>query len=348
MQINLIECNDCNMKNTILSKIIKSETIGDLVDKTSYLGFFITYIDKSNKTHMFNIYYANQHSLSEYNKFLNCDNLPEIKLLDVFYDITISYNHFERICHIKVINDDSKETIIKDYNKHILDEKELEKSLNRNDYIYDIKKITKSLYHRMKTMRENAKYSQISVEEYDRQIKWLENHLKWFRRTGEMSKIYLATDKELKITLETLMYINNLPATQLWIAKDYQLHGAYIFKEFEKFTYEEQSAISRLNEKFMKITEIDLTEIAILMKQKFNNAKIFFTKDENDITQVSAIIDENGNTYSIKPKKDEYCLYEIFNDLKEPCITPKDFRQSVKEICKIRKERNEKLRIGVL
>lgn len=346
MQINLIECMNCDMKDTILSKIIKSETVGDLIDKMSHLDFFVIYIDEFNKKHMFKIDYASQYSSNEYKKFLNCDNLPKIKLLDVFYNIIISYNHFERICYITVINDKPKEITMKTCNKYKFDE--IKENLNRDEYMHDIKKITKSLHHHIKTMRENAKYSQISVEEYDRQIKWLETHLKWFRHTGAMSKIHSATDKELKIALEKLMYINNLPATELCIAKNYQLHGAYIFKEFEKFTYEEQSAISRLNEKFMKITEIDLTEIAISMKQKFNNAKIFFTKDENDITQVSAIIDENGNTYSIKPKKDEYCLYEIFNDLKEPCITPKDFRQSVKEICKIRKERNEKLRIGVL
>ena len=314
----------------------------------SNLDFFVIYIDKSSKKHIFNIKYASEHSSDEYENFLNCDNLSKIKLLDVFYDVTISYNHFERTCCITVINDKPKERIIKNCNKHGFGETEPKESLNRDDYIHDIKKITKYLYNHIKTMRENAKYSQISVEEYDRQLKWLETHLKWFRRAGKMSQIYLATDEELKIALEKLIYINNLPATKTWIAKTYQLQGAYIFKEFEKLTYEEQSAISRLNEKFMKITKLDLDEIAILMKQKFNNAKIFFTKDENDITQVSAIIDKNGNIYSIKPKKDEYHLYEIFDDLKEPCITSTDFRQYVKEVCKIRKERNEKLRMEIL
>lgn len=93
------------MKDTILSKIIKSKTIGDLIDTMSHIDFFVTYIDKSSEKHIFKILYANQYSLNEYKKFLNCDNLSEIKLLDVFYDITISYNHFERKCHITVIAD---------------------------------------------------------------------------------------------------------------------------------------------------------------------------------------------------------------------------------------------------
>lgn len=105
MRINLIECMSCNMKDTILSKIIKSETIGDLVDRMSNLDFFVIYIDKSSKKYVFNIKYASQHSSDEYENFLNCDNLSEIRLLDVFYDITISYNHFERTCCINVIAD---------------------------------------------------------------------------------------------------------------------------------------------------------------------------------------------------------------------------------------------------
>ena len=140
MQINLIECINCNMKDTILSKIIKSETIGDLVDRMSNLDFFVIYIDESGKKHVFDIQYASQRSSDEYKKFLNCDNLSEIRLLDVFYDITISCNHFERICYITVINNKPKERIIKNCNKHGFDETELKESLNQDDYIHDIKK----------------------------------------------------------------------------------------------------------------------------------------------------------------------------------------------------------------
>ena len=40
MQINLIECMNCDMKDTILSKIIKSETVGDLINLHFILLFF--------------------------------------------------------------------------------------------------------------------------------------------------------------------------------------------------------------------------------------------------------------------------------------------------------------------
>ena len=103
MQIKLIECMYNNMKDTILPQIAKSETIKDLVQKINCSDLFIYYKDKSNKEHMFKIYLEGQYLSQEYEKFLNCDKLPAIKLLDDFHDILIQYSGFGNECYLHVI-----------------------------------------------------------------------------------------------------------------------------------------------------------------------------------------------------------------------------------------------------
>lgn len=100
MQIKLIECMNQNMEDTILSQIAESNTIGDLVEKIHCSDFSIYYTDKSKKEHTFNIYFENLYFPTSYEKFLNCDKLPTIKLLDDFHDILIKYNGFGNGCYI--------------------------------------------------------------------------------------------------------------------------------------------------------------------------------------------------------------------------------------------------------
>lgn len=91
------------MEDTILTQITRSKTIGDLAQRIHCSEFFIYYLDKSNKKHMFKTYYAGQYLPGEYERFLKCDKLSKINLLDDFYDIFIQYNGFENECYLRVI-----------------------------------------------------------------------------------------------------------------------------------------------------------------------------------------------------------------------------------------------------
>lgn len=102
MKIELTECSGFSPKDTVLSDIVESKTLGDLVKRVECMNFFVIYWDSTGYKYVFRISCAGFYNEDEYNRFLNCDNLPKIDLLDDHYDIFITFDKFERDCFVYV------------------------------------------------------------------------------------------------------------------------------------------------------------------------------------------------------------------------------------------------------
>lgn len=188
--------------------------------------------------------------------------------------------------------------------------------LTRYELINEIKAIRNPMYQRVRGMRGDPKYSQVGVEAYDRQMELLKSRFKWFNPTGNMTKIDSATDNELKTVLSRLMYTDTLQTMNKWGAKSYQKTGEYLFKGYNKLTTSEQSSLWRLGERLQEENpDLDSDTVYVLIKRMLDGGKVFFTKDNDGITQVSSIVDTGGAVYSANPKSGEYNLYNILDGL---------------------------------
>ena len=217
-------------------------------------------------------------------------------------------------------------------------------TLTRDELIHNIRGIRNPMYQRVRGMRGDPKYSQLGVEAYDRQMDWLSSRYKWFNPTGNMPKIDSATDKQLRITLDRLMYTDSLHTMNKVGARRYQLEGSYMFKGYDKLTSAEQSAIWRLNERLQEnAPDIDSDESIVLMRRKLDDAKVFFSKDSDGMVQVSAIVDKDGSVFSADPKPGEYDLYGMIDGLEASYKESIAWRRYIDEMTELRKNRANKV-----
>lgn len=190
--------------------------------------------------------------------------------------------------------------------------------LTREEKIEAIRGIRNPMYQRVRGMRDNPKYSQVGVEAYDRQMEWLKSHFNWFNPTGNMPKIDSATDNELNITLSRLMYTDTRQTMNKLGAKSYQQVGEYLFKGYNKLTRSEQSALWRLGDRLKAVNiELDSDTVHVLIKRILESGYVFFSEDDNGITQVSSIVTAGSavNIFSANPTAGEFNLYDIIDGL---------------------------------
>lgn len=188
--------------------------------------------------------------------------------------------------------------------------------LTREELIYNLKAIRNPIYQRIQAMRGDNRYSQVGVDAYDKQVKWLRNRFEWFNPTGSMANINKATTRDLRTAYDRMLYLDSLHTTNRIGAKQYQNDGEYIMKGYSKLSSGEQSAVWRLTER-LREQNPDLTsyETIVLLRRKLDGGDIYFSKDNNGYIQVNRIVDKDGVVFSQDHKGGEMNLYDIMDGL---------------------------------
>lgn len=217
-------------------------------------------------------------------------------------------------------------------------------SLTRDELIYNIRKIRNPMYQRARSMRDNPRYSQVGVKAYDKQMEWLSSRYNWFNPTGNMPKISSATDRQLRIVLDRLMYTDTLKTMNKVGARRYQIEGNYMFKGYNELTTDEQSALWRLNDRLdAKNPQVTSDEAIVLMRRKLDGAEVFFAKDNKGKLQVSSIVDKDGTVFNADPKKGEYDLYSMVDGLQASFKETIAWRRYIDKMKELRRERANKI-----